>query len=91
MKIIIALLIILVATTGCATKYHAERTSPFDGATVVLDVKSYREFKGGVQIKYNRELGVFELQAGEVTNDGAEAMRDVILGVLPLINSVDGG
>jgi len=80
----IILIILLLALTGCATTYTASRT--VDGATTDISVKTYREFPGGIEIKYNRETGAFELKAGEVTNGGdVEAMRDVILGVLPLI------
>ena len=90
MRVLSLVLLALYCVTlfGCATSYHASRTDT-DGHTVVLDVKSYREFPGGVDIKYNRETGAFELHAGEVRDDSAEAMRDVILGVLPLIKASD--
>ena len=75
-------LIVLLLLSGCATTYHAERIS--DGTTTLLDVKSYREFPGGIEIVYNRETGQFELSAGDVQN-GDDAIRDVVLGLLPLI------
>ena len=82
------LLVLLLCLTGCATTYHAERSNPDTGSYTVLDVKSYREFPGGIVIDYDAATGTFRLNAGEVADTSADAMRDVILGVLPLI---DGG
>jgi len=85
MKLIFALLITLLLSMGCATTYDAQRTDS-EGNSTSLHVKSYREFPGGIELEYNREKGEFTLKAGEVTNGGqVEAMRDVVLGVLPLI------
>jgi hypothetical protein len=85
---IFMLILAAILLSGCATKYIASRTDG-EGVETNLSVTTYREFQGGIQIVYNRTTGQFELQAGEVTNGGqAEAMRDVILGVLPLIQPI---
>ena len=59
---------VLLSLMGCATTYTAERTNT-DGSSTSLSVKSFREFKGGIMIEYEREKGAFRLEAGEVTND----------------------
>ena len=85
----IGLLVVLAVLSGCATTYRAERIDnglDGDGATTVLEVRSYREFPGGIRIEYDRATGQFLLDAGEVRN-GNEAL---VLGLLPLINNGDG-
>lgn len=77
-----ALCIVLLLLSGCATTYSVERTSE-EGVTTKLTVKSYREFPGGIAVKYDRETGGFELQAGEVRND--EQLSALARALIPLI------
>lgn len=82
MKII--LILMLLVLSGCVTTYHAERRA--DGVETKIDIRTWREFPGGIVIHYNRETGQFDVEAGEVRSGSeAQAMRDVILGILPLI------
>ena len=81
------LILILLMTAGCVTTYSAERT--IDGATTNIDVRTWREFPGGIKIHYNRETGTFDLEAGEVTSGSeTDAIRDIVLALRPL---GDGG
>ena len=76
------LILILLLTAGCVTTYEASRT--IDGAQTNIKVRTWREFPGGIKIIYNREMGVFELEAGEITSGSeVEAIRDIIYAVRP--------
>ena len=78
----------VLVSPGCATVYHAERVDPDSGARTTIDVKSYREFKGGIAIDYNRDTGAFELEAGEV-NRGVSPLEDVAAAIL--LQQAQGG
>ena len=74
--------ILAVLVSGCATTYTIERTDE-SGVSTSLTVKSYREFPGGIDVKYNREDGSFELVAGEVSTD--RQFAEVLAALSPLI------
>ena len=84
MKLITSILVAIILP-GCATEYHARRYDPATEATITIDVKSYREFPGGISIYYDRKIGNFVLKAGEVDNN--DAVRDIVMGLLPLIGA----
>lgn len=86
MKFLIIILLAVILA-GCATTYHAERTDT-NGNKVTLDVKSHREFTGGITITYNRETGHFELTAGDVTTGSSpleDAAASAIISLIPTI------
>jgi len=84
MKFLAFLYLLLLA--GCVTTYHAERE--MDGARTVMDVRTWREFQGGIKIHYNRETGTFDLEAGEVTSGSeTEAIRDIVVSLAPGIRN----
>jgi len=86
MKPLFLLLTIIFALSGCVTTYEAERVNPDTGTLTKMKVHSYREFNGGIKIRYNRSTGTFDLEAGEVSNGGdVEAVRDIILSIAPLV------
>lgn len=89
--VVLALIMLLIGPLlgGCATTYDAQRIET-GGVTTTLHVRTYREFPGGVDIHYDREAGQFDVQAGEVAN-GDDAMAEVILRLLPLIDPQPGG
>ena len=79
------LLIIIMAVllSGCATTYTATVGDKS------IDIRTYREFPGGIRFDYNATTGELTLEAGEVTKGGeVEAMRDVVLGILPMIRPI---
>lgn len=78
----LALIIFALLLQACATTYEVTRTAP-DGVTTTLKVKSWREFPGGIDVRYDREAGAFELQAGEVSND--RQMAALLAALIPLI------
>jgi phage baseplate assembly protein gpV len=75
------LIVITVVLAGCATEYTATRTDPDTGVTTSITVKSYREFPGGVSIKYDREAGAFEIVAGEVST-GSSPLEEAAAALL---------
>jgi hypothetical protein len=82
--LVFLILAIMVLLGGCATTYHAERRNADDGSYTVLDVKSRREFSGGVTIHYNKETGTFDLAAGDVSN-GYSPLEEMAANLIPAL------
>ena len=72
----------MLLLTSCATTYE------YTNGDKSLKIKTHREFPGGIEAEY----GDFRVKAGDVQNCGdAEAISNLILGILPLIQPVKGG
>ncbi|MBU8921771.1 MAG: hypothetical protein KOO63_08125 [Bacteroidales bacterium] len=84
MKIILITLL-AIALSGCATTYE------YTNDDKVLKIRTYREFPGGISAEYGGKDG-FKVETGEVRNGGdVEAVSNLILSILPLIQPVKGG
>jgi len=86
MKNIFFLLAALVLA-GCATTYNATVGDKS------LEIKTYREFPGGIKFDYDASTGRLTLEAGEVSNGtdvATTAIRDVVLALVPTIVPVPG-
>jgi hypothetical protein len=81
MNRILLSLLLVAFLTGCATSYQASRTDPDTGIVTTINIKSYREFEGGISIIYNRDAGAFEIQAGEVST-GTSPLEEAAAAIL---------
>jgi hypothetical protein len=85
--VIVGIAILIFLLSGCATVYKIERCEA--NVCVRAEIKSRREFSEGLSMRYDREGGIFEFSANQVSTHVSpleQAAADIIR-VLPQLTA----